>query len=114
MHFAAAGYPPKIAATKTPEQLFGIFKNWAMGANKMAKKSAALLLQIKTESAINGKSAGITEKEQRWSPFRIPSLSSAPLKRRITQSAPAESAVKKFCFVKMHQPLLASLEQLVP
>ncbi|MBQ5666984.1 MAG: hypothetical protein IIV40_02300, partial [Oscillospiraceae bacterium] len=91
---------PKIAAGIIPEHVAGIFKNFAAGFKNSAKKSAALLLQIKTESAMNGKSAGITEKEQRLSPFRIPSLSSAPLKRRITQSAVAQSAVRKFFPVK--------------
>ena len=98
--FAAAGYPPKIAAGKTPQQIEGIFKNLATGFKIAAKKSEALLLQMKTESAINGKSAGITEKEQRFKPFLMPSLNSSPLKRKIVQRAKAQSAVKKFCFVK--------------
>jgi hypothetical protein len=55
---------------------------------------------MKTESAINGKSAGITEKKQRLSPFLIPSLRFSPLKIRITHRAVAQSAVRKFCLVK--------------
>ena len=100
MHFAAEGYPPKIAAGKIPQQFLGIFKNFATGLKRNMKKSAALLFEMKTEIAINGKSEGMTEKEHRSRPFRIPSLSSVPFKIRIKQRAVAQSAVKKFCFVK--------------
>ena len=100
MHFAAAGYPPKIAAGKTPQQVSGIFKNLATGFKITVRKSEALLLQMNTESAINGKSAGITEKEQRFKPFLMPSLNSSPLKRKIAQRARAQRAVRKLCLVK--------------
>ena len=62
---AAEGYPPKIAGTRIPPQFSGIFKSFVKGFKSFAKKSEAELLQIKTESAINGKSEGITEFEQR-------------------------------------------------
>lgn len=61
MHFAAAGYPPMAAASKIPPQFSGIFKSFVIGRKSFEKNSAAELLQIKTESAIKGKSAGITE-----------------------------------------------------
>ena len=62
MHFAAEGYPPKIAAGKIPQQFSGIFNNFAMGLNRNIKKSAALLFEMKIEIAMKGKSEGITEK----------------------------------------------------
>lgn len=60
IHFAAEGYPPMVAESKIPPQLSGILKSFVTGRKSFEKNSAALLLQIKTESAIKGKSAGIT------------------------------------------------------
>ena len=48
IHFAAAGYPPKIAAGKTPQQIAGIFKRTASGFKRTAKKSAASLWHAHT------------------------------------------------------------------
>ena len=114
MFFAAAGYPPIKAESKIPPQFFGILRKEVRGRKIISKKTAALLLQIKTERAINGKTAGITEKEQRNIPLRIPSLKSRLSKIKRTDIATAASAVRKFCFVKMHQPFSATFEQFAP
>ena len=60
MHFAAAGYPPMRAESSIPPQFLGMWNNFVKGCKITLKKSAAELLQMKTESAINGKSEGIT------------------------------------------------------
>ena len=104
MLFAAAGYPPMTAERRIPPQCSGIRKSLVAGRRIIPKKSAAALLQMKTESAINGKSAGITEYEQTESPFRIPSPRSADLKRSIAPRTVASSAVRKFRFVKKTSP----------
>lgn len=101
IHFAAAGYPPKSAASKAPAQHRGNFSNFVIGFKIVAKKSAALLLHIKIEIAINGKTDGITEYEQMESPRRIPSPTALLSKRSVAQSANAQKAVKKFFFLKL-------------
>lgn len=95
MHFAAVGYPPMSDAKSAPAEAEGIRSILVIGRSKTAKNSAAELLQMKTESTINGKSEGITEYEQRESPYRIPSDSSALLKSSITPKERARRAVRK-------------------
>lgn len=65
MHFAAVGYPPISDAKRAPAQAEGMLSIFVTGRRTTAKKSAAELLHMKTESTINGKREGITEYEQR-------------------------------------------------
>lgn len=101
IHFAAAEYPPKRAESKAPAQHCGNFIKFVMGFKISAKKSAARLLHMKIEIAINGKTDGITEYEQTESPRRIPFETILLLKRSAAQSANAQKAVKKFFFLKL-------------
>lgn len=108
IHFAAAGYPPIIAVSKTPPQIGGNLRSFVIGLKSTAKKSTAELLQINMEIAINGKSDGITEFEHIKSPRRIPLLISEPSKISKIHSAEAVRAVRKFFFVKKSVPFSES------
>ena len=106
MHFAAAGYPPIRAERSIPPELLGIRNIFVNGRKMISKKFAAELLQINTESAISGKSEGMTVYEHMWSPRRIPSLIFAPPKRKIIPTDTARSAVKKLFLFKKIPPFV--------
>lgn len=55
---------------------------------------------MKTESTINGKSEGMTEREHKKSPLRMPSPRSALLNKNIAPMETARNAVKKLCLFK--------------
>lgn len=71
-------------------------------------------MQIKIESAIKGKSDGITAPEQSESPRRIPSERLPLSKSKIIPSPPAQMAVKRlFLFKKsrFHKRIFAQLDR---
>lgn len=88
------------AASKMPPQFGERCSSFVMGRNSRAIKSDAALLQMNTESAIKGKSDGITESEHRESPWRTPSESSFPSNNKITTRETAQIAVKIFFLFK--------------